>query len=73
MSDTRAAILCPHCEEPTLANRLADGSVVCSCAAERPLPAPHPATPTPGADDARPTRPWPARLRGYDPVVPRSE
>ncbi len=28
-------LLCPHCEEPTLPNRLADGSVVCSCAAER--------------------------------------
>ncbi len=35
-------ILCPHCDEPTVANRLADGSVVCSCAAARPLPLPPP-------------------------------
>ena len=41
----RAAILCPHCEEPTLANRLAEGSRVCSCAAERPLPEPDAAGP----------------------------
>jgi hypothetical protein len=33
-------IACPHCEEPTLPNRLADGSLVCSCAAERSLPEP---------------------------------
>ncbi len=31
---------CPHCGEPTVPNRLADGSVVCSCAAARPLPGP---------------------------------
>lgn len=30
-------ILCPFCDEPTLPNRLADGMVVCSCAAERDL------------------------------------
>jgi len=30
-------ILCPFCDEPTLPNRLADGTVVCSCAAERDL------------------------------------
>ena len=29
---------CPHCGEPTMANRLPDGSLVCSCAAMRPLP-----------------------------------
>ncbi|WP_237215541.1 hypothetical protein [Falsiroseomonas oryziterrae] len=34
----REAVECPHCGEPTLPNRLADGAVVCSCAAERPLP-----------------------------------
>jgi hypothetical protein len=76
MPDTRAAILCPHCEEPTLANLLADGSVVCSCAAERPLPGPHPAAPAAPAaraGDARRPRPWPARLRGYDPAIPASE
>lgn len=39
MAATRAAIECPHCGEPTLPNPLADGTVVCSCAAERPLPA----------------------------------
>jgi hypothetical protein len=38
MPPLRAAVLCPHCEEATLPNALADGSVVCSCAAERPLP-----------------------------------
>jgi len=38
MEPKRQAVLCPHCEEPTLPNRLADGSVVCSCAAERRLP-----------------------------------
>ncbi len=31
---------CPHCEEPTMPNLLADGSVVCSCTAERALPIP---------------------------------
>jgi hypothetical protein len=30
-------ILCPFCDEPTLPNSLADGTVVCSCAAERDL------------------------------------
>jgi hypothetical protein len=30
-------ILCPFCEEPTLPNCLADGTIVCSCAAERML------------------------------------
>lgn len=29
---------CPHCGEPTVPNRLADGQVVCSCAARRVLP-----------------------------------
>ena len=29
---------CPHCEEMTMANRLPDGSLVCSCPAMRPLP-----------------------------------
>jgi formylmethanofuran dehydrogenase subunit E len=41
---------CPFCGEPTMPNRLSDGSVVCSCAAERSLPA---APLAPGA--ARPT------------------
>lgn len=31
---------CPHCGEPTKPNRLADGTLVCSCAAERDLPDP---------------------------------
>jgi formylmethanofuran dehydrogenase subunit E len=31
---------CPHCGEVTMPNRLADGGIVCSCAAERPLPVP---------------------------------
>lgn len=35
---TDGPIECPHCGEPTLPNRLADGSLVCSCAAERSLP-----------------------------------
>ncbi len=34
----REVVECPHCGEPTLPNALADGGVVCSCAAERPLP-----------------------------------
>lgn len=29
---------CPHCGEVTMANRLPDGSVVCSCPAMRDLP-----------------------------------
>jgi hypothetical protein len=29
---------CPHCEEMTMANRMPDGSLVCSCPAMRPLP-----------------------------------
>ena len=32
------AMLCPHCEEVTMPNLLADGSYVCSCTAERALP-----------------------------------
>jgi len=31
---------CPHCEEPTMPNQLADGTLVCSCAAERSLAPP---------------------------------
>ena len=31
-------IECPFCGEPTAANRLPDGMLVCSCAAERALP-----------------------------------
>lgn len=38
-----AVIECPHCLEPTAPNPLPDGSRVCSCAAERPLPPPAPA------------------------------
>lgn len=47
----REALECPYCGEATLPNALADGSVVCSCAAEReialsPAPlAPRPASP----------------------------
>jgi hypothetical protein len=33
----REVVECPHCGEPTQPNALADGGVVCSCAAERPL------------------------------------
>ncbi|SHI80111.1 hypothetical protein SAMN02745194_01096 [Roseomonas rosea] len=36
---------CPQCGEPTVPNRLADGQVVCSCAAERELPGPRAAVP----------------------------
>jgi hypothetical protein len=36
----RELVECPHCAEPTMPNLLADGSLVCSCAAERPLPGP---------------------------------
>ncbi|TDG28315.1 hypothetical protein E2C05_20840 [Paracraurococcus ruber] len=31
-------VLCPHCDEVTMPNQMADGSVVCSCTAERALP-----------------------------------
>ncbi len=37
MGATREAIECPFCGEATLPNTLADGTVVCSCAAGRPL------------------------------------
>ncbi|MBP0493194.1 hypothetical protein [Roseomonas indoligenes] len=40
---------CPHCGEPTVPNRLGDGQVTCSCAAERELPGPRPV-----GDAARP-------------------
>ena len=40
---------CPHCGEPTVPNRLGDGQVVCSCAAERELPGPRPAGQPAGA------------------------
>lgn len=42
---------CPHCDEMTMANRLPDGSLVCSCPAMRPLP----------AGPVRPAPPAPAR------------
>jgi hypothetical protein len=32
------AIQCPHCDEVTMPNLLLDGSVICSCTAERGLP-----------------------------------
>jgi hypothetical protein len=32
------AVRCPHCDQVTMANMLGDGSVVCSCTAERALP-----------------------------------
>jgi len=35
MTPRRDPVECPHCGEPTQPNALADGSVVCSCAAER--------------------------------------
>lgn len=41
----REVVECPHCGEPTLPNPLPDGSAVCSCAAERPLPATPPRPP----------------------------
>ncbi|NKC33687.1 hypothetical protein [Falsiroseomonas selenitidurans] len=41
MSDTRQdPVECPHCGEATMPNRLSDGSLVCSCAAERSLSPP---------------------------------
>ncbi|WP_170979148.1 hypothetical protein [Roseomonas sp. HF4] len=45
MGTTRDPVECPHCGEPTLPNALADGTVVCSCAAERELPRPTPPAP----------------------------
>lgn len=41
-SPLREAMECPHCGEATLPNTLADGSLVCSCAAERSLTPPSP-------------------------------
>ena len=41
MKLTRLEVVeCPHCAEPTMPNRLADGAIVCSCPAKRPLPPP---------------------------------
>jgi hypothetical protein len=34
----RAIIECPYCAEPTMPNMLSDGTLVCSCPAERRLP-----------------------------------
>lgn len=46
----REALECPHCGEATLPNALADGSLVCSCAAERELvPASAPLAPRPAS------------------------
>jgi hypothetical protein len=42
---------CPHCEEVTMANRLPDGSLVCSCPAMRPLPS-GPLRPAPASSGA---------------------
>lgn len=40
---------CPHCGEPSMANRLPDGALVCSCPAMRPLPpGPRPLPAAPG-------------------------
>jgi hypothetical protein len=36
--DRLAPLQCPHCDEVTMPNLLADGSYVCSCTAERALP-----------------------------------
>ncbi|WP_156910052.1 hypothetical protein [Rubritepida flocculans] len=42
---------CPHCGEPSMANRLADGALVCSCPAMRRLPeGPRPLPAAPGRD-----------------------
>lgn len=40
MTDRHEPIECPHCGEVTMPNRLADGTVVCSCAAGRALGTP---------------------------------
>jgi hypothetical protein len=46
----REALECPHCGEPTVPNALADGSLVCSCAAERSLAPPRaPLAPSPSS------------------------
>jgi formylmethanofuran dehydrogenase subunit E len=42
LATRREPVECPHCGEPTMPNLLADGSLVCSCAAERALTAPSP-------------------------------
>jgi hypothetical protein len=42
---------CPHCGEPTMANRLPDGRLVCSCPAMRALPGgPQPLPPASNGD-----------------------
>ena len=58
---TAGVVECPHCREPTMPNRLADGSTVCSCAAERALP--------PG--DAAPPAAPPRRAAGLVPFPRR--
>jgi hypothetical protein len=32
------AVKCPYCDEVTMPNLMVDGSVICSCTAERGLP-----------------------------------
>ncbi len=56
---------CPHCGEPTLPNRLADGGTVCSCAAGRALlPPPNdPAPPPVSAREPGTVSPFPHRPR----------
>lgn len=48
------AVMCPHCDEVTMPNQMADGSVVCSCTAERALPLGLVGLGGPGAAEAMP-------------------
>jgi hypothetical protein len=53
--ERREPVECPHCGNPTMPNALEDGSLVCSCPAERALPPPDgsPSVPPP-VDDITP-------------------
>jgi hypothetical protein len=53
--ERREPVECPYCGNPTMPNALEDGSLVCSCPAERALPPPDgsPSVPPP-VDDITP-------------------
>ena len=53
--ERREPVECPHCGNPTMPNALDDGSLVCSCPAERAIP-PEDGSPSvpPPVDDVTP-------------------
>jgi hypothetical protein len=67
--ERREPVECPHCGNPTMPNALQDGSLVCSCPAERALPPPDgsPSVPPP-VDDVVP--PPSSAAAGDAPALP---